>query len=204
MASPLVQALAYQNSVNPVPSAIAPTDVVSAYKLSTDAAEKNYQAKLAAQNAMWGGLAGIGGAGIQAFGPTAAKSIFGGSTPAASAAAPAATMPTSLSLAPTASGTSMAWPGIPAASGLADAGTAAGADATGSLASALAPAAGSTVAADLGLTGAGDVAAAAAPTVAGDLAASGATAVGTDLAAAGADAAAASIPEWLAALLALA
>lgn len=179
MPSPLVQALAYQNSVNPVPSAVAPTDVVGSYRLASDVAEKNYQAKLAAQNAMFGGLAGLGGAGLMAFGPTAAKSIFGtGVTPAATAAAPAAS--------------SAAVPGaINAGSVLGANGLPIGTD----LAAAAAP----TVAADMGLGGAG-AGAAGAGTVAADLGAAGATdaaaAAGTDLAA--------SIPEWLTALLALA
>lgn len=73
MASPLAQALAFQGSVSPAQTGIAPTDVVGAYKLASDVAEKNYQAKLAANNAMWGGLAGLGGAGITAFGPSIAK-----------------------------------------------------------------------------------------------------------------------------------
>ena len=80
MVSPLVQAMTYQGSVQPAQSGIAPTDVVGAYKLASDVAEKNYQAQLAKQNALWGGLAGLGGAGIAGFGPSAAKALFG--TPA--------------------------------------------------------------------------------------------------------------------------
>lgn len=77
MASPLVQALSYQNSVSPAQAGIAPTDVVGAYKLASDVAEKNYQAQLAKQQAMFGGLAGLGGAGILAFGKPAAAKLFG-------------------------------------------------------------------------------------------------------------------------------
>ena len=45
---------------------VAPTDVLGAYKLSTDAANTQYLAKLQQQNAMWGGLAGLGSAGLLA------------------------------------------------------------------------------------------------------------------------------------------
>lgn len=80
MVSPLTQAMMFQGTVNPAQTGIAPTDVVGAYKLASDVAERNYQAKLAQQNAMWGGLAGLGGAGILGFGPSIAKGLFG--TPA--------------------------------------------------------------------------------------------------------------------------
>lgn len=46
--------------------AVAPTDVIGAYKLATDAANTQYLAKLQQQNAMWGGLAGLGSAGMLA------------------------------------------------------------------------------------------------------------------------------------------
>lgn len=174
MVSPLVQALSFQNSVNPVPSAVAPTDVVGAYRLATDAAEKSYAAKIAQQNAMFGGLAGLGGAGIAAFGPQAAKSLFGGGV--GPATAPIAETP---ALAAGASpGAIGALPGLTSG-------------ATGGA---------GTIAADMGLGGAG----AGAGSVADALGATGATAGADALAAAGTDAAAASIPEWLAALLALA
>jgi len=157
MVSPLSQAIAFQNSVNPAQSGIAPTDVVGSYKLASDAAEKNYQAKLAANNALWGGLAGLGGAGIMAFGPSAAKSFFGqGAATVAPSAATAA--------APVASD--------------------AAATATPSVLGAL-PGMGDAVASPLmaGLTDAGSIAA---PTVAADLAATApeagaAAAAGTDL-----------------------
>src|SRR5580704_8751969 len=45
---------------------VNPTDMLGAFNLATDTAEKNYQAKLAQQNATWGGLAGLGGAGLLA------------------------------------------------------------------------------------------------------------------------------------------
>src|SRR6266481_4937137 len=106
MASPLIQAMTFQNQVQPAQTGIAPTDVVGAYKLATDAAEKNYAAKIAERNAMWGGLAGLGGAGILSFGPSLAKKWLGSATssalPASSltaasdaAALPAASAPAS-------------------------------------------------------------------------------------------------------------
>jgi hypothetical protein len=65
--SPLGIALSMQP---PQPQAakpgIAPTDVIGAYKLATDAANTQYLAKLQQQNAMWGGLAGIGSSGLLA------------------------------------------------------------------------------------------------------------------------------------------
>lgn len=47
---------------------VAPTDVIGAYKLATDAANTQYLAKLQQQNAMWGGLAGLGSAGLMGSG----------------------------------------------------------------------------------------------------------------------------------------
>lgn len=80
MASPLASALAYQGSVPTPQATIAPTDVVGAYKNNQDALEKNYQAKMAQQNAIFGGLAGLGGAAL--MGPMAGMgglgSLFGG------------------------------------------------------------------------------------------------------------------------------
>jgi hypothetical protein len=77
MASPLVEALTMQNNAHPAQSQIAPTDVVGAYRLASDVAEKNYEQKLAKQNAQFGGLAQMGGAGIAAFGPKAYGGLFG-------------------------------------------------------------------------------------------------------------------------------
>lgn len=56
-----------QPLVSPTPVQVAPTDVVGATGLSQNAAMQNYQAQLAQQNAMFGGLASLGGAGIMAF-----------------------------------------------------------------------------------------------------------------------------------------
>jgi hypothetical protein len=74
MASPLAAALMMPGGN--AQGALQPTNVTAAYQLSTDAAEKNYQAKLAQQNAMWGGLAGLGSAGI-----IASPKLFGAGGP---------------------------------------------------------------------------------------------------------------------------
>jgi hypothetical protein len=81
MASPLVQALSFQNSAHPSQSAISPTDVIGAYNLAANVAQKNYEAKLAQQNAKFGGMAQLGGAGILAGGPTAYNKLFGAGIP---------------------------------------------------------------------------------------------------------------------------
>lgn len=85
--SPLAMALSYQP-----PAAgqgtVAPTDVLGAYKASYDQQMEKYKADKASQGAMFGGLAGLGGAGINAFGKDAAKGLgglFGGSGAAAGA-----------------------------------------------------------------------------------------------------------------------
>jgi hypothetical protein len=65
MASPLATALMMQPG-GLAPGQMQPTNVIGSYQLSQDAAEKNYQAQLQRQNAMWGGLAGLGSAGILA------------------------------------------------------------------------------------------------------------------------------------------
>jgi hypothetical protein len=72
------------------PQAIAPTpmsapNTLGAYALSQNAAEQNYQAQLAQQNAMWGGLAGLGSAGI-----SVAPKLYSALNPATQAAAAAA------------------------------------------------------------------------------------------------------------------
>jgi len=86
MASPLAQALAFQQSAPKyTDTPIAPTDVIGAYKLAADVAEKNYQAQISQQNAMWGGLAGLGGAGLPAFAKPIAGwlgGLFGGGSSA--------------------------------------------------------------------------------------------------------------------------
>lgn len=69
--SPLAQALALQQTAKIPQEQIQPANVLGAYQLATDAAYKTYAAKLAAQNALWGGLASLGGAGILGFGKPA-------------------------------------------------------------------------------------------------------------------------------------
>jgi hypothetical protein len=186
MTSPLAQAIAFQNAVNPTQSGIAPTDVVGAYKLASDVAEKNYQAQLAKQQALWGGLAGIGSAGILGFGKPLAEKWLGTAAPTtAGTASPAA----SAAVAPTASGTTMAWPG---ATGVADAGTATGSAALPSFGvDALGAGGPGSVAADMGL----GASAPAAGSVATDLAMAAPAAAGVG------DAAVAGLPDWLASFL---
>jgi hypothetical protein len=207
MVSPLVQALAYQGSVNPVPSSVNPTNVVGAYQLASDVAEKNYQAQIAKQNAFWGGLAGLGGAGVLAFGRPAASKLFGG-TPAAAAtpggvtASPLAAVTgggdtggiltggQSLGISP---GAFAAQPGL------------AGADASmsGPLASLMGSSAAPSIAGDFGLAGAGGLAGSADSVAAGLGAGAGTDALASAGAAAGADAGAFSLADLLP-LLALA
>lgn len=76
MPSPLAAALAYQGST-PTPTAqVHPTDVVGAYKNFQDMQEKNYQTDMAQRNALFGGLAGLGGAAL--MGPLAGMGGMGG------------------------------------------------------------------------------------------------------------------------------
>lgn len=82
MASPLATILAHQAPAQNMPTPnVNPTDVSGIYKSSYDAAMEKYKADMARNNAMWGGLAGLGGAGIQAFGPK----LFGAATGAPAA-----------------------------------------------------------------------------------------------------------------------
>jgi hypothetical protein len=63
--SPLGIALMMQQPTPaPRPGQVAPTDVEGAFNASTQEANTQYQAKLQQQNALWGGLAGLGAAGI--------------------------------------------------------------------------------------------------------------------------------------------
>ena len=55
---------ASQPIATPTPTSIAPTDVIGATGLSQNAAMQAYQAQLAQQNAQFGGLASLGGAGL--------------------------------------------------------------------------------------------------------------------------------------------
>jgi hypothetical protein len=77
--SPLGIALMMQApNAQPRPGAVAPTDMLGAYKLSTDAANTQYLAKLQQQNALWGGLAGLGGAGMLAAPRMYSSGMFSG------------------------------------------------------------------------------------------------------------------------------
>lgn len=64
LASLLAQAGASGTSPQPFRATVAPTDVEKAYSDYNNAMEQAYQAKIAQQNAMWGGLAQLGGAAI--------------------------------------------------------------------------------------------------------------------------------------------
>jgi hypothetical protein len=64
--SPLAIALMQAQTQQPParPGQISPTDTLGAYQLAGNMAEQQYQAQLNQQNALWGGLASVGGAGI--------------------------------------------------------------------------------------------------------------------------------------------
>lgn len=68
MASPLASLLAQagQAGMNPPPfrATVLPTDVTKIYGDYNSALEQQYRDKVAQQNAMWGGLAQLGGAAI--------------------------------------------------------------------------------------------------------------------------------------------
>lgn len=160
MASPLADILGMQpQQVQPARPNIGPTDVLGAYQLSTNAANQQYLAKLQQQNALWGGLAGIGGAGLQAAilknGLPSLSSLFGGATPAAATAAPA----TMAAVDPAASmGAGLAADGtMAAAPAVADAGAAAGGTVAADLAPTLAADAAGTVGADAGAMSLADI-----------------------------------------------
>lgn len=87
--SPLAAVLAERPPAQGMPTpTVAPTDIAGIYRDSYNQQMEKYKTDMARQNAMWGGLAGLGGAGISAFGPAAAKgigSLFGGGSAAAAA-----------------------------------------------------------------------------------------------------------------------
>lgn len=74
--SPLAQVLATATRQTPAPNPVnvATTPVASIYANHDQQLMDKYKADLAQQNAMWGGLASLAGAGINAFGPK----LFGG------------------------------------------------------------------------------------------------------------------------------
>jgi hypothetical protein len=64
-APPNVQQATFNQPSTPQPRAtVDPTNVLGAYQLSGNMAEQQYQAQLQQQLGLWGGLAGIGSAGI--------------------------------------------------------------------------------------------------------------------------------------------
>ncbi len=85
MASPLAQILAQSSAsgANPQPfrASVAPTDVEKAYADYNAAMEQAYKDKVAQQNAMWGGLAQLGGAAILGF-PALSNSLGSGAAAA--------------------------------------------------------------------------------------------------------------------------
>lgn len=87
---------------------IGGTDVLGAYNLATNAANTNYAQKLAQQNALWGGLAGLGGSALTAG--ILRGSLFGGGAGGAAAApaAASAAAPAAASAIPFASGAPVA------------------------------------------------------------------------------------------------
>ena len=86
MTSPLALALSYHQPIPNSPTAtIGNTDVVGAYRDAYNQQMEQYKAQLAQQNAMWGGLAGLGGAAISAFGGPIAKGLFSGGMSAVNA-----------------------------------------------------------------------------------------------------------------------
>lgn len=88
--SPLGAALSFQQPmVPPARQPIGNTDVVGAYRDAQNQAMMAYQAQLGQQNAMWGGLAGLGGAGILAA-PKMYQLLHPAATAGSSFAAPGA------------------------------------------------------------------------------------------------------------------
>jgi hypothetical protein len=129
MPSPLALALAQAGGGQPPPNIpqVAPTNFVQANSDYNNSMEQAYAAKLGQQNAMWGGLAGLGSAGVL----TLPKLLSGAGTAASGLAAlpygaaiPGAIGATSVGGAPLVAG------GVDAAlAGGTDAALAAGADA---------------------------------------------------------------------------
>lgn len=84
MASPLAMTLAQQAPAqNMTTPNVAGTDVSGIYRDAYNEQMQKYQADISRSNAMWGGLAGLGGAGAIAFGPK----LFGAGSAASGGAA---------------------------------------------------------------------------------------------------------------------
>lgn len=64
LATALMQATAAGTPQQPFHATVAPTDVEKAYSDYNNAMMQAYAAQIGQQNAMWGGLAGLGSAGI--------------------------------------------------------------------------------------------------------------------------------------------
>jgi hypothetical protein len=76
----LAQAQMAGTPQTPFHATVAPTDVEKAYNDYNNTMMQAYQAKVGQQNAMWGGLAGLGGAGLLALGGGGGLSkLLGGS-----------------------------------------------------------------------------------------------------------------------------
>ncbi len=88
MPSPLAQMLAQAQIAGTPPTpfhaTVAPTDVEKAYNDYNNTMMQAYQGKVAQNNAMWGGLAGLGSAGI-----TTLPKLLGGAGGLSGAAAAA-------------------------------------------------------------------------------------------------------------------
>lgn len=78
--SPLAQLLAAANRPAPAPpqGTVAPTNVAGIYANNDAQNMDAYKAQIAQQNAQWGALAALGGAGINAFAPGAGSALKGG------------------------------------------------------------------------------------------------------------------------------
>lgn len=78
-ASPLAQILAEANRAPPTPpqANISPTNVAGIYANNDAQNMDAYKAQIAQQNAQWGALAALGGAGINAFAPGAGTALKG-------------------------------------------------------------------------------------------------------------------------------
>ena len=89
MASPLALALMQAQGSAGVPTpnkgVVAPTNITQATADYNNAMEQQYAAKLGQQNALWGGMAGLGGAGILTL-----PKLLGGTGAAAAGANPLA------------------------------------------------------------------------------------------------------------------
>jgi hypothetical protein len=93
LASAILQGTAAATPQQPFRASVAPTDVEKANADYNNAIQQTYAAQLGQQNAMWGGLAGLGSAGIMTLpkllGGGASAGVAGGASGAAGTAAAA-------------------------------------------------------------------------------------------------------------------